>query len=216
MPVITLSRLTGSGGGAIGRAVAEQLGAVFLDRQIIAEVARRLGIPEEHAADLDERADTFTDRLARTLAVVTPSLALMGSPLVSTEAETTPHLYVEMTRQIIRDVAGTGNAVIFGHGAQYVLSDWTGALHVQCVAPLAYRVQRMMRLRGLTESDAERWVRHEDDRRADFVRQYYNADWRDPTCFHLILNTARWSEEDCASLILAAAGRLPAPTMPAQ
>ena len=44
MPVITISRYTGSGGQAIGEKVAERLGAEYLDQQLVQEVARRLGI----------------------------------------------------------------------------------------------------------------------------------------------------------------------------
>ncbi len=56
MPVITVSRQTGSGGATIGQCLAERLGASYLNTQIIREVARRLGISEAAAAEHDERA----------------------------------------------------------------------------------------------------------------------------------------------------------------
>src|SRR5918997_854982 len=67
MPVITVSRLTGSGGAAIGRQLAEHLHASYLDTQIIREVAHRMGISEASAAQYDERAEAFIERLARVL-----------------------------------------------------------------------------------------------------------------------------------------------------
>ena len=209
MPVVTISRLTGSGGAAIGRRVAERLGAVYLDSQIIAETAHRLGISEQAAARYDERADSFIDRLTRVLAVSVASFApvdLSETPSYESMAERD----VAVVRGMIRETARTGNAVIFGHGAQFVLAGQSGVLHIQCVAPLAYRVQRMMRLRSLTQPQAEKFVRQEDERRAAYTRQFYQADWRDPTPFHLILNTSLWGEEDCVALILDALQRLPA------
>lgn len=208
MPVVTISRLTGSGGAAIGRRVAERLGAVYLDSQIIAETAHRLGISEQAAARYDERADSFIDRLTRVLAVSVASFApvdLSETPSYESMAERD----VAVVRGMIRETARTGNAVIFGHGAQFVLAGQSGVLHIQCVAPLAYRVQRMMRLRSLTQPQAEKFVRQEDERRAAYTRQFYQADWRDPTPFHLILNTSLWGEEDCVALILDALARLP-------
>src|SRR3954454_14683303 len=67
MPVITVSRLTGSGGATIGQRLAERLGASYLNTQIIQEVAHRLGISEATAAAYNERAEAVIERLARGL-----------------------------------------------------------------------------------------------------------------------------------------------------
>ncbi len=212
MPVITISRWTGSGGAGIGQRVAEKLGAVYLDRQIIQEVAQRLGISEKAAAAYDERGDSFVDRLTRILWLSTTSFAPLDMGQVPASYQSMSEQEVEVTRQMIRETARMGNAIIMGHGAQFVLAGRPGVLHVQCVAPLEYRVQRMMRLRNWTQPVAERWVRQEDERRVGYARQFYRADWRSPLAFHLVLNTSLWSEDDCVDLILAAAERLPQPT----
>src|SRR5436190_6809114 len=53
--VVTISRQFGSGGAEIGRLVAEKSGLLYVDQEIIAEVAKRLGINEEQAARQDEQ-----------------------------------------------------------------------------------------------------------------------------------------------------------------
>src|SRR6516164_1298535 len=53
--VVTISRQFGSGGAEIGRIVAEKSGLLYVDQEIIAEVAKRLGIDEEQAARQDEQ-----------------------------------------------------------------------------------------------------------------------------------------------------------------
>src|SRR5262249_1647578 len=116
MPVITVSRLTGSGGAEIGQRLAERLGASYLNTQIIREGARRLGISEVAAAEYDERAEDFIERLARVLWLSNPSLAPLGSPASALPFESTTQAFVEVTRQLIREAARTGNVVIFGHG----------------------------------------------------------------------------------------------------
>lgn len=204
MPVITISRLTGSGGSTIGQRLAERLGASYLNTQIIREVAHRLGISEATAARYDERAEDFIERLARVLWLANPAIGPMSGSASSAPFESTTELFVEVTRELVREAARTDNVVIFGHGAQFILADHPGALHVRFIAPLAARVERVMRRDSISRAEAERRVRDEDQRRASSIRQFYGADWNAPDPFHLILNTALWNEQACVDLVLAA------------
>jgi cytidylate kinase len=204
MPVITVSRLTGSGGATIGQRLAERLGASYLNTQIIQEVAHRLGISEAAASEYNERAEAFIERLARVLWLSMPALAPISSPASALPFESTTQAFVEVTRQLVREAARTGNAVIFGHGAQFILAEQPGVLHVRFIAPLPVRVERVMHRDALSRAEAERRVRDEDPRRANAIRQFYQADWHAPDPFHLILNTALWDEEACVRLVLYA------------
>lgn len=204
MPVITVSRLTGSGGAAIGQQLAQRLQASYLNTQIIQEVAHRLGMSEAGAAAYDERADAFIERLGRVLWLANPSLAPAAGPGAALPLESTAEAFVAITRQLVTEAARTGNAVIFGHGAQFILAAQPNVLHVRFVAPVPARVERVMRRAGMTRAEAERHVRHEDQRRANYIRQLYHADWHAADPFDLILNTARWDEEACIQLVLDA------------
>ena len=208
MPVITVSRLTGSGGATIGQRLAERLGASYLNTQIIREVAHRLGISEVSAAEYNERAEAFIERLARVLWHSTPVRAPISSPASPLPFESTTQAFVEVTRQLVREAARTGNAVIFGHGAQFILAEQPGVLHVRFIAPLAFRVEKVMQREAISRAEAERRVREEDQRRANGIRQFYQADWHAPDPFHVILNTARWDEEACIRLVLQAVEEL--------
>jgi cytidylate kinase len=204
VPVITVSRQTGSGGATIGQRLAEQLGASYLNTQIIRDVAHRLGISEAVAVDHDERAEAFVERLARVLWDAAPSLGPIGWPPAPIPFESTTEAFVEITRQVVREAAQTDKVVIFGHGAQFILARQPGVLHVRFVAPLPVRVERVMRRAGISHAEAEHRVRAEDQRRAQYIRQYYRADWSAPDPFHLILNTALLGEEACLRLVLHA------------
>ena len=208
MPVITISRLTGSGGATIGERLAERLGAHYLDKQIIQEAAKRLKISEAAAAEYSERAEDFSERLARVLWVSEPTFTPVSTQASSILFESTTDAFVEITRQLVHDAARTGNAVIFGHGAQFILADHPGALHVRFIAPFRFRVKRVMRRENLNQAEAERRVRAEDERRANYIRQYYHADWNVPDPFHLILNTALLDEEACIQLVMEAVEEL--------
>jgi cytidylate kinase len=208
MPVITVSRLTGCGGAEIGQRLAERLGASYLNTQIIQEVAHRLGISEVTAAEYDERAEAFIERLARVLWLSNPALAPISAPGSALPFESTTQAFVEVTRELVREAARTGNAVIFGHGAQFILAQQPEVLHVRFIAPLAFRVERVMQRKQISRAEAERKVREEDQRRANAIRQFYHADWHAPDPFHLILNTALWDKETCIRLVLQAVEEL--------
>lgn len=204
MPVITISRQTGSGGMTIGQRLAERLHVDYLNTQIIQEAAERLGISEAAAAEHSERGEGFIERLARVLPGADPALAAQSRPAVPLAFESTTEAFVEVTRQLVRAAARSGNAVIFGHGAQYILAGQPKVLHVRFVAPLPARIERVMRREGLSQLDAERRTHKEDQRRAGHIRQYYQADWNAPDAYHLILNTALLAEDACIRLILQA------------
>ena len=172
MPVITVSRLTGSGGAEIGRQLAERLGANYLNTQIIREVARRLGISEATAAEHNERAEAYVERLARVFSLAEPALAPVGWSAPALPVESTTRSFVTVTRQLVHEAARAGNVVIFGHGAQFILAGQPGVLHVRFVAPLAARVARVMRREGLGHAEAERRVHEEDQRRAHHILQF--------------------------------------------
>ena len=72
MPVVTISRQYASGVADIAPRVAEQLGADCIDRQLIEDVAQRLGVPEDLVSERDERGDTAIARLVNALRVSYP------------------------------------------------------------------------------------------------------------------------------------------------
>lgn len=204
MPVITVSRQTGSGGAAIGQRLAEHLQASYLNREIIREVAHRLGMSEASAAAYDERAEAYVERLARVLSLADPFVASASGAAPTLPFKSTTETSVEVTHELVREAARSGNAVIFGHGAQFILADQLQVLHVRCIAPFPARVARVMRRHGMHRVEAERYVRTEDQRRADYIQQFYKADWHAPDPFHMILNTALWDETACIQLVLNA------------
>ncbi len=208
MPVITISRQTGSGGAEIGRQLAEQLDASYLNTQIIREVAHRLGMSEASAARYDECAEDFIERLARVLWLTNIAYVPASDPNGPTPFESITQNFVTVTKEIVLEAARTGNAVIFGHGAQFILAKQPDVLHVRFVAPFPNRVERVMRRASISRQEAERRVREEDQRRTNHIRQFYHADWHAPDPFHLILNTALLSQEACIRLILQAVEEL--------
>ena len=152
MPVITISRQTGSGGATLGHQVAARLHADYLNTQIIHLVAERLGISAATAAEHNERAEAFGERLTHVLATLDPSLAALSRPVPPLPVESTTTAFVAVTRELVQAAAARGNSVIFGHGAQFILAGQPGILHVRVVAPFPQRVARVMQRTGLAQA----------------------------------------------------------------
>ena len=57
---------------------------------------------------------------------------------------------------------------------------------------------------GLPRRDAQNRVRASDRARFDYLRRYHNADWLDPTLYHLVLNADRLTVATAIDLIVAA------------
>ena len=53
--IITINRMYGSGGRAIGKALAEELGIGFYDKELIEIAAKKKNIPLGDLADVDEK-----------------------------------------------------------------------------------------------------------------------------------------------------------------
>ena len=78
MPVITIGRQYGAGGEAVGRMVANQLGAELVDAKFFVEVARRLELPPDEVERLEEVPGSFLNRVLQ--AMGTASIRSCRSP----------------------------------------------------------------------------------------------------------------------------------------
>src|SRR6476659_187691 len=122
MAIITISRLTGSGGREIATAVAEVLKFQFIDRNTMDVV-------------IDQQFPVRTEQLSR--------------------LKKDRKVYDEMVRSAIAELAASHNVVILGSGGQFLFARVAASLHVQIVAPLPYRIARVMRLAQVDRQDAE-------------------------------------------------------------
>ncbi len=208
MAVITISRQYASGGGEVAQIVAQQTNAILLDRELIYEVAQRLGLPEDVVSEHEERGETIIARLVSALRVSYPdSLSL---PDIAESPSEFPDLsnraLVQVTEQVMQQAAATSeNIVIVGRGSQFVLRNHPRALHVHVYAPFDVRVQAVMAEQSVGRSEAERIVKDFDGARARYARHFYHADWQAPEHYHLLVNCGTLSRQVAADLICLAA-----------
>ncbi len=214
MPVITISRQFASAGQVVWRQLAERFGAELLDREIVAAVAERAGVPESEAEGYDERLPGLWQRIATALAAGSPDPAIPPLPADMLPATAVHERLARLTRTVIEEAAARDNCVILGRGAAFIIGRRPDAVHVQLHAPLDARVRFLMtRVEEIPrdtrpdEASLRELCRTMDARRGEYVRRLFGADWLDAAHYDLSIDTSRVDHRTAADLIETVARR---------
>lgn len=197
MNAITISRQYGSGGGEVAARLAQRLQWQLIDHEIVAQVARELGMPEEEAEVHDERTESFISRVLGSMQLASPEL-LANAPIVPLSPGTQEQIYHEALCRVVETAANTGNAVIVGRAGQVILAKRRDILHVRIVAPFEQRVRYVMQREGLDEANARARIQQKDRDRTRYLQAQYHRDVNDPVLYDLVLNSG---VIDLASLV---------------
>lgn len=191
IPVITVSREPGSGGGIVAKKVAEQLGLDLFHGEIIQKIAESADTSSRILETLDEKGLSVLDDWISTLV---------------NRRHLWPDQYLKHLMKVIGTIGKHGRAVIVGRGANFILPREV-RFRVRIVAPLDTRVQNVAREFGVSSEEARRRVlRTESDRRA-FGRKYFHADITDPVNYDLVINTGTLSIDAAVEAIKGGLGR---------
>ncbi len=209
MPVITIARLFGAGGDSVAKMLAHRLKADFLGPELIDEVAHRLEMPREEVEAADERPGTFLNRLLIALGAANPEPAIASEGTGWTPPYADPHMdsrraVLELTQQVIREAARSGNVIILGRGGAYILNDLPGALHVFLRAAESERIIAVMERESIGADEARQRVKQTDENRRAYIRQVYGHTWDLPGHYDVVLDTGRLGYDATVEAILAA------------
>jgi cytidylate kinase len=202
MPVITVSRQYGSMGDEIAQAVAEKLGLRLVAQDVLSEVARRLGVTQSQLSERDERDSNLVANLVRTMRRLYPATVPPSRPDEGLEVDEAA--YLQVTRQVIWEIARNRDAIIVDRGAAFILESNPDVLHVLLVAPLSHRIEMVMATEKLEQRQALQKIKSADSSRSKYIRHYYRAKWLDAGHYDLVLNTAHFSQRAATSLICSA------------
>jgi cytidylate kinase len=219
MSVITISRQVGSLGSLIAAGLARALNWRYVDRETIHRAASAAGVPDVALAELaHEGRRSFIERLLTALRLepAVPPPPEMGKVegfarpfsgiLTPVMPPGTPTIqdYVSIVGDLIQMIADEGHVVIVGRAAQVLLAARPDTLHVQVIAPFDLRVARIRARQGEPRALVVERLRAGDEARRDYLRRFYNVDWRDPLLYDMIINTANLDVEAAIKLIALA------------
>jgi hypothetical protein len=193
---ITISREAGAG----GRTVAELLGLRLTAAEktpapspwVVFDANLAKQVLEDHMLPPNlERFMTEDAQLLPVEAIVEEVLGLHPAGWT----------LVQHTTQTILRLAGLGHTILVGRGGNVITARLPNVFHVRLVAPLATRIRRAAEYYHLSETEAAKLVREQDQARRRYVRRYFNAEIDDPTLYDMTLNTGRLGFARAAEVI---------------
>ena len=166
--IITIGRQFGSGGHELGTRLAEALGVPYYDKDLLKRAAKESGLCEHLFENFDERPRS----LLFSLAMDPYAFSNPAAPFGSVEQE----IFLA-TFNAVKQVAAEGPCVIIGRCADYALREREDVLNLFIHAPLAERVKRIARVRGLSEAKAKDQINKMDKQRASYYNYYTSKKW---------------------------------------
>ncbi|NJL72169.1 MAG: cytidylate kinase-like family protein [Candidatus Competibacteraceae bacterium] len=109
--------------------------------------------------------------------------------------------YIHYLKTIFFEEATAGNCVFVGRGAASVLSTVPGVLSVLLVSDREQRLKRAQARFDCDERAAEHALRQSDHDRSGFHRYFFGQDWKDASCYDLVINTGRGTAAAAAEVI---------------
>lgn len=202
--MLCVSHTTGSDGDEIGRRVAEQLGYLYVDEDIVARAAAQGGLDPGDVAD-EERRKSYARRMLEALAegggdpvVLAATVGIGVVPPADIRA---------LIRETVVQTAARGNVVIMAHAAAHAIEAGPRTLRVLVTASTATRAKRVAGAEQVDRAQAERTIKDSDAGRRDYLKRFYSVDSESPTDYDLVINTDVLSAEQAAEIILRAADR---------
>lgn len=192
--LITISREYGSGGRIIGGIVAKKLGVALYDREIIDMAVEKSGLSREIIETAELRAkNNFSYSLA---SAVNFSEGISGETISVNEK-----LFLTQF-DIITQIGQTGEGVIIGRCADYVLRDVPGVTNVFVHARLEDRIQRAVDVYGDDPAKVKNIIRTYDKARKNYYNYHTSQKWGEYINYDLSVNTSHVDEETAAQLIV--------------
>jgi cytidylate kinase len=189
---IALSREAGTLGAAVAQELSTRLNWPVYDHELLVELAKDLGVGTRLLEEADEKPASWLQECVEAFAAV------------PTVGETT---YFRHLLKALQSLSAHGECVIVGRGAAQILPPAT-TLRVRLFAALEDRIAVVSRERGVSSSEAARYVETTDRARIRFIKDHFHKDPTDPQHYDLVLNSSRFSVVECADLILEALRRL--------
>ncbi len=187
LPLITISRESGSGGRLIAYLVAKKLGMRWriYHKEIIDEIATQTKLEKELIREVDEKKIPLIEKLV--------------DDLFGKRYLTLGEYYKNLVR-ILTTIGHRGYAIIVGRGANFFFPH---ALKVRIICEMTQRIEWEMQYEKLSRAQAVKRIEKSDSERDEFIRVLFHHDQRKAHHYDLIIRTGKSvSLNDAASLIV--------------
>jgi len=111
--------------------------------------------------------------------------------------------YLDVLERSLFELAQNQSAILVGFGSQIIFEDDRNSLHIRIIAPQKVRISRIRKQFHISESEAVKVLDTADRKHKRFVSTVFGINLEDSSLYHLTLNTASLSVDECVAGILA-------------
>ncbi len=193
--IVTIGRQFASLGSDIGEKLSELTGIPCYDREALADIAMKRGIPSETFQKADEQAtSSFLYSLA--MSSYNGNIAHYGmNDYIMTDR------VFNIQSEEMKKIADAQDAIFIGRCADDVLAGYDKVLNVFIHAPLEARVKNLMERGVSDESAARKTITKTDKKRASYYNFYTGKGWGDPKNYHLNIDSSALGVDGTAKMI---------------
>jgi cytidylate kinase len=187
-PVITITQEPGCNGESIAESLCAGLGLHLYSSELVKRIAEDAHVSAQLVSSLEEhRRSELQDWLAE----------FEGDLSLTSQA------YLGSLKRVLFAIAVHGGAVIVGRGAGFLLPP-DKRIALLLVAPLEQRIRSTMKELGLPEKEARDHISRLEVEHRRLVKEHFQADIRDSTQYHLVINTALFEPDTIVQMVKAA------------
>jgi len=179
MAIITVSHDAFGAGRTVAEHIAENLGYRCISREVLIKASERYGIAETKLFEvLGEKPRHWWAQWLEN-----------------------PTVYRAALQAALCELAQDGNIVYHGRAGQEFFPGIRHVLNVFVDTPIESRTQQLMARKGFEEQAAKKYLEELDKLRARRIRELFRIDWRDPSRYDVVINTAKTTAKTAAKMI---------------
>lgn len=195
--VITIARGFGSGGRTIGKALADELGINYYDKELLKLVSQSTGINEQMFSQVDEK-------LKGTVIWKVAQNVYRGENLGKQNEDYSMNISMfNYTARVLTEIAKRESCVVIGRCADYILRGNENVIRIFVHASEDTCVRNVSEKSSMTDSEIRQFIEKTDRNRAEYYKYFTGGDWKDATNYDLCIDTDKMTVRQSIDVIKA-------------
>ena len=203
MPTITFEGRHCAGLRDPGRLVAKDLGFDYVDRIMLAEIAKKVGSTVEAVSMRKLKKPTLADKFAKGVNQIlnnSTTVGVGGDPyfgpgienimskdyyeldetIIKNPEDLDYNRMIEATKEVVIDIADLGKVLLISRGASAILKDKPNTLKIFFVASEEDRIERAKKMHNLSsDNDAIDLLKHADHAQNEYYLKAFGLNFED-------------------------------------
>ncbi|MFL2673418.1 MAG: AAA family ATPase [Dehalococcoidia bacterium] len=227
MPTITFEGRHCAGLRDPGKLIAKDLDFDYVDRIMLAQIAKKVGSTVEAVAMRKLKTPTLVDKFAKGVNQIlnnSNTVGVGGDPyfgpgienimskdfheldetIIRNPEDVDYSRMIESTKEVIKDISDLGKVLIISRGASAILKDKKNTLRIFFVASEQDRINRVKKMHNLdSDKDALDLIKHADHAQNEYYMKAFGLEFEDLSIYHAVLNTSNLTPEECSKVVFS-------------